>query len=218
MGMVEVLHRCTMGTYADSEEHILGKYGDLFCPSSLISIDVYIVKGDGGLFETGLMKLFDLFKFVIKDDRVWTHTDPLSVFRSFAYRMSNNWISEQGLLIFDCLTEPLAQIAGLSMRFSSIYRLDDKVYFFFQGKLPCSKFLEYTIWDAKSGNLIWCYLGPQHCVPIVGISSFLFGKKCSWTPLKVGLNFSNLETLGNKFGWVACIWWHNCGGNKGDIW
>lgn len=29
-----------------------------------------MVKGDGGLFEIDLMKLFDLFKFVIKVDRV----------------------------------------------------------------------------------------------------------------------------------------------------
>lgn len=101
-----------------------------FCSSSLIPMDVYIVKGDGGLFETGLMKLFDLFKFVIKVDRVWTHTVPLCVWVCSGVlnvACLNNWISEQGLLIFDRLAELLAQIAGLSMRFSSIYRLDDKV-------------------------------------------------------------------------------------------
>lgn len=52
--------------------------------------------------------------------------------------MSYNHISEQGLLIFDCLAELLA---GLNMRFSSIYRLDkDKVQIFFMAKLPGSKF------------------------------------------------------------------------------
>lgn len=34
---------------------------------------------------------------------------------------------EQGLLIFDRLAEHLALINGLSMTFSVIYRLDDKV-------------------------------------------------------------------------------------------
>lgn len=74
--MVGVLHRCTMRTSADSEELILGKYEDLFCPSSLIPMDVYIVKGDGGVFETGLIKLFDLFKFVIQVDGRNTYIAP----------------------------------------------------------------------------------------------------------------------------------------------
>lgn len=48
---------------------MLGKYGDLFWPPSILT-DVYMGNGDGSVFETGLMKLFDLFKFVINVGRV----------------------------------------------------------------------------------------------------------------------------------------------------
>lgn len=110
-------------------------------------MDVYIVKGDGGVFETGLIQLFDLFKFVIKVDGRKTYIVHCPRVCSGVLHVTclTTEFLNNGLLIFDSLAEPLAQIPGLSMRFSSIYRLDDKVQIFFQGKLTGSKFFRIVL-------------------------------------------------------------------------